>query len=140
MTCCKKKKRIKKARYVYIRKNAWRRMVGGRQQCKSVRGSRKTVESGDKASAIKQGRVYHPLCSLAHNIRHKGAASRFTIASRPNACRNARGFCARAKQPPLAALAGVSLRRCCHGGLNYSSRGRCIRCRYDIWRAGVTLT
>lgn len=37
--------------------------------------------ASDKADAIKQGRVFHPLCSLAHNIHHKGTVSRFTIAS-----------------------------------------------------------
>lgn len=116
--------------HVYIpnRKNSSRKIRDGLQQCESVRGTRKTVASSDKANAIKQGRVYHPLCSLAHNIHHKGAVSRFTIASWPNACRNARRFLCCARE--TASCSGSA--RGCHGGLNYSSRSRCICCRYDI--------
>lgn len=66
--------------------SSWRasRRQGRKDRAGRSREDREDREEGtssDKVGAIKQGRVFHPLCSLAHNVHHKGAVSRFTIAS-----------------------------------------------------------
>lgn len=66
----------------------------------------------------RKGRVYHRLRSLAHNIHHKAAPSRFIIASEQSKrVQECWRFCG-ARETALLAVLSASRHR--GGGLNYS--------------------